>query len=234
MADIVVQPLKVSHRRMGRVRALLLCFTLAGPVAGVWAQPQGPTIEAARVARERERIQAERDRLEALFAAEQARCSERFAVTACVDDVRQRRRAALAAPTAQALALDDAERRERAAARRQAVQDKQRRAAETPAPTLPLAATGVSAAAPAVPPVTASSAAAQAVAAPRAPDAAASAAARQRAAASRQRQQDIKAGQARIEAREAARKQGGKAAAPLSVPAPARAASALKPGLASK
>ena len=194
--------------------SLGLALTALPWSGATWAQAPGVT-EPARVARERERIQAERERLEAQFAAEQARCSERFAVTACVDDVRQRRRAALAVPKAQALALDDAERRERAAARRQAVLDKQRRAAEMPAPASTVAAPASGAdglRSTPVPQATGASA-------PRSQAAGASAAAAQRAAIGRQRQLDIKAGQARIQAREAARARGGKAAAPLDGPA---------------
>lgn len=83
-------------------------------------------------ASDRGAISAERKRLEAAFAAEEAQCRERFAVTACVDDVRQRRRAALASPRAQELALDDADRLQRAQVRREAVARKQKEAAERP------------------------------------------------------------------------------------------------------
>ena len=83
-------------------------------------------------AADRGAITAERQRLEATFAAEEAQCRERFAVTACVDDVRQRRRAALARPRAQELALDDVERQQKALARREAVARKQKEAAERP------------------------------------------------------------------------------------------------------
>ena len=44
---------------------------------------------------ERERLAAERQVLTERYAAEERECSERFVVTACVDDVRLRRRAAL-------------------------------------------------------------------------------------------------------------------------------------------
>lgn len=83
-------------------------------------------------AADRGEIVAERKRLEAAFAAEEAGCRARFTVTACVDDVRQRRRAALAGPRAQELALDDAERIQKAQSRREAVARKQKEAAERP------------------------------------------------------------------------------------------------------
>jgi len=87
---------------------------------------------SACAAAERGDFTAERKRLQAAFAAEERQCHQRFAVTACVDDVRQRRRAALAAPRAQELAADDAERLQRAQARREAVARKQKEAAERP------------------------------------------------------------------------------------------------------
>ncbi len=107
-------------------RACILA-TIALWVGSTWGQP--PAEHSPDAAAQRQGIEAERKRIESTYAVELARCNERFAVTACVDDVRQRRRAALAAPRARELALDDAERRSRAAARRQAVKEKQSRAA---------------------------------------------------------------------------------------------------------
>ena len=90
------------------------------------------TAAPAQAATDRGTIAAERQRLQAAFAAEEAACRQRFAVTACVDDVRKRRRAALAGPRAQELALDDAERLQKARSRREAVARKQKQAAERP------------------------------------------------------------------------------------------------------
>ncbi len=192
------------------VRATLAAFALLA-CGGVHAVEDSAAAERAS-------IRAERQRLEASFAAEEARCHERFAVTGCVDDVHRRRRAALAAPRSRELALIDAERNARAQARREAVARKQREAAERPigvaeplrAPHLP------SPARPAAP------------AATRAPHdpAAASAEAAQRAQAGRERQEKLDATRQRIAAREAERLRR-KPAAPLPVP-PAAASAARR------
>ena len=70
---------------------------------------------------ERSRITAERKAMAAQFAAEEKACAERFAVTACVDDVRVRRREALAPLRERELKLDEADRQQRAQERRSAV-----------------------------------------------------------------------------------------------------------------
>jgi len=158
-------------------------------------------------------ITAERQRLQAAFAAEEAQCRQRFAVTACMDDVRKRRRAALAGPRAQELGLDDAERLQRARARREAVARKQKEAAERPvvAPEpqrevrLP------------PPPV--------AVTEPRVHESPASEDAARRAAASLERREKIAASQDRIATRQIEHvSRNKKQSAPLPVPAAASAA----------
>lgn len=73
---------------------------------------------------ERERIARERAAVEALFTARQAACQSRFAVTDCVNDAKTERRAALAPLRRQAIALDDAERKQRAARRLEDVRNK--------------------------------------------------------------------------------------------------------------
>jgi len=91
-----------------RHRWLLLAVLLTGPLL---AAP--PT--------ERERLAARIGAMEARFDAEEARCSDRFAVNACIDAVRQRRRAALAELRERELRLDDAERRARALQRQREI-----------------------------------------------------------------------------------------------------------------
>ena len=59
---------------------------------------------------ERASIAAERQLLVERYAREERECLQRFAVSACLDDVRSRRRAALAPLRARELQLDDAER----------------------------------------------------------------------------------------------------------------------------
>jgi hypothetical protein len=200
---------------MGRAARTVLGFWLAGAAALAAAQA-APDVAAAR-AQQRAQLLAERQRIEAEFQATVAACRQRFAVTACVDEARQRRRDALAVPRTQALVLDDLERRERAVARREAVQAKQRKAAERALPA--------SAAPAASRPARQGPAPAQA-AAPRSNPASAAeasaAAASRRAQAAQQRQAEIEATQARIRARQAERARQGKVAAPLPVPAASR------------
>lgn len=222
--------------------AMLLCL-----MAACWAQ--APAEARAGAAAERQRIEAERRDIEARYATELARCNERFVVTACADKARQRRRAALAVPRARELALDDAERRARAAARRQEVLDKQRHAASAgvaprfelaiaaaaaaasasaaeaaAAPALPASATEPALPASAAVDVAKSASAPASAGAGRHKSDAGAAAAERRAQAAAQRRQKILAEQARIAAREAERARAGKSAAPLPTPAASSAA----------
>jgi hypothetical protein len=93
---------------------------------------------AQAAAGERHRIEVERRQLEARFAADDAACRERFEVTRCVDEVKARRREALGGLRQQELLLADAERRQRAAARMQAIEAKRIDAeSRPPAPPQP-------------------------------------------------------------------------------------------------
>ncbi len=89
---------------------LALCATLAHA-----AQP------------ERERIAAERAAATARFAEQERACGEKFIVTSCVDAARKEQRMTLTRLHRAELVLDDAERRETSARRRQ---DLQQRATE--------------------------------------------------------------------------------------------------------
>lgn len=73
----------------------------------------------------RQRLLAERAALLLHFAAEERACVDRFAVTACIDEVRARQRAALEPLRAQELRIDEVERQRRAEERRAAVAQKQ-------------------------------------------------------------------------------------------------------------
>lgn len=77
-------------------------------------------------AQERPQVEDEIRRLEAAFAVDEARCRERFAVTGCIEDLRLKRRDALAPLRARLAALDDEERRRRAQTRQRAVEAKRR------------------------------------------------------------------------------------------------------------
>lgn len=172
------------------------------------AAPAGATDD------ERTRIAQQRRAVSASFDAQERACAKRFTVTVCIDEVRARRRAALAPLRERELQIDDAERQQRATERRAAVAARQRAAKQRQ----------LGAAVPQIrlrEPAQRASAAAPAVKAPRrdsSPDSrAAEAAAHVRA--SQQRQADIAAEQARVAGQLAERAATGKAAAALPVPA---------------
>lgn len=174
---------------------------------------------AAPAATERLRLAAERQAAESRYAAEEAGCQQRFIVTSCVDDVRLRRRVALAGLRQQEHALDDAERRARAAERQQAVERKSAEAASRPAASAPPPNLRLRAAASAASGASGASATVPSEPAGRkgpGPEAARDAA--RRASAAEQRRLIAEAGRARIAAREAERVARGKPAAPLPLP----------------
>lgn len=77
---------------------------------------------AEDAAAERKRIAAEREVVEQRFRAQQAECSQRFAVNACLESARQARREALTPLRQQELLLADADRRQRAAERARTIE----------------------------------------------------------------------------------------------------------------
>lgn len=100
--------------RLHRLVGLLLCgATLATPAR-------------AEEAAERERIA--RERSEARLRLEQAQrgCQQRFVVTACVDAARAEHRQTMMRLRREEAVLDEAQRRQRAAARLSAIEEKQR------------------------------------------------------------------------------------------------------------
>jgi len=78
---------------------------------------------AAHAGPERERIAAERNAATARFAEQERACSQRFVVTSCVDAARKEQRLTLDRLHRAELVLDESERREAAAKRRQALQE---------------------------------------------------------------------------------------------------------------
>ncbi len=160
--------------------------------------------------KERARIMAERKALAERYVAEEKACTNRFAVTACVDDVRARRREALAPLRERELQLDEAERRQRAQERRQAIAQREAEAASRPpAPPEPKARVRQ--------PQLAASAPARM---PKPPDdgSARTAAAARRAQDLVLRQNEAQDTQRRIEQRQAERQVLGKKSRPLPVP----------------
>lgn len=92
--------------------------------------------ESAEVAKQsdlRAQLLKEQGSLQGRFDEELAACRQRFAVTGCVEAVERQRRAALAPVRERLIQLDEAERLQRANARRQAVADKQLFRAQRPA-----------------------------------------------------------------------------------------------------
>jgi colicin import membrane protein len=83
-----------------------------------------PLAAACQQAAEREALRQERERITAQMAQEDAACQQRFAVTACVDDVKRRRRESLAPLRERELQWDDAERRARVSRREEALAGK--------------------------------------------------------------------------------------------------------------
>lgn len=116
-----------AMRRAGQ--AVVLLAVCGSAVTPAWAQ----TADLPR-----QRIDAARQMLAERYRREEADCLQRFAVTACVDDVRTRHREALAPLREQELQLDEADRQERAANRRAAIAIKQQAAALGPVPTVPV------------------------------------------------------------------------------------------------
>lgn len=176
----------------------------------------------AAQADDRARIATEKRAVEARHAEAQARCAERFAVNACLDDARAQRRQALAALRSQELALDEAERKRRAADRMQAIERKRAEAAALPASELGagpvLRAPRVAGPQP-VPP---------AASRPQALRAAEEAEAARRAAAAERVREDAARDRERIEQRQAERQQQGRTSQPLPVPPEAAASGARR------
>lgn len=170
-------------------------------------------------AEDKGQLLAERQALIERFANEERACSQRFAVTSCVDEVRSRRRAALAPLRERELRLEEAERNRRAAERRAAIAAKQGAAASRPAAS-PAPQVQVR---PPPPPMGAASP--PVARAPRAPgdEASRAAQAQQRAREMLRRQQEALDTQKRIQRRQAEREAAGHKPDPLPVPVPGAA-----------
>lgn len=111
----------MSAARAWRLAASLL-FAMAGTA---WSAE--PAAEAA----ERERLMAERRRIDAAHDARERECTERFAVTSCLEEDRHQRRDALATLNARLAELDDRQRARRAEARLRRIEAKVTRQAKT-------------------------------------------------------------------------------------------------------
>lgn len=90
---------------------LLLCLALTAACAHAQA-------EEASVAAERARLKQERERAEAEYQAQEKACYGKFAVNDCLATAKSRRREAVSDLRRQEVALNDAERKRKAAQRR--------------------------------------------------------------------------------------------------------------------
>lgn len=115
---------RILARRL--VAGLLFGFVVAAGHVADAAEVQGVALESAQ----RQRLAAQRDRIEAQHNARELECAERFTVTACLDESRRERRGALADVKAQLAVIDGAQRARRAAARQRRIDAKVARRAQ--------------------------------------------------------------------------------------------------------
>ena len=97
-----------------------IVLTLLMSCIGVQAQTSNNSSDDA----ERLRISADRSKLEATFALEDTTCYKRFLVNKCLDEVKLRRREALADLRRQEVVLNDEVRKAKAAEQLQKIEDK--------------------------------------------------------------------------------------------------------------
>ncbi len=97
---------------------LCCCLSLGAAIA------QSPAQEKAANALERSKVAAERARLEAGFQAEEAACKSRFAVNACLQEIRTRRSEAMADLRRQDILINEADRKARSADQIKKTEDK--------------------------------------------------------------------------------------------------------------
>lgn len=192
------------------------------PTAVAWALALlGSAVAAApdADAAERARIAAERQAVEARYDAARRDCETRFVVNPCLDQARQDRRAALEPLQRQIHLLDDARRRARAVERLRSIQARESQAAAMPALSPAAPASTASAAPLSTPALSPPPPVSRAVRPPPSASAAAQAA-RQRQAQQQQRLKDAEAHQQAVQARNARRDAQRPPAAGLPVPVP--------------
>lgn len=100
------------------MKRLLPCLLLFGAAAG-HAQDEDP-----KVAAERARLAAARSHVESTFNAEEKACYSKFAVNDCLTAAKVRRRQALEDVRRQEIAINDAERKRKAAEKRRSHEDR--------------------------------------------------------------------------------------------------------------
>ena len=129
IGDVDMVVAQESAAELARVHRpeFTLRFTGIGPLGTRKHHSVVATIEESRplmeLQAEHERIQRERYAVQAQRQTEEAACYRRFTVEDCLRGVRARSRDALARLRTQEIELNDAERREKAAARRQSIEE---------------------------------------------------------------------------------------------------------------
>jgi colicin import membrane protein len=188
---------------------LLVCLAMAGALAAV-----PPDAERARIADERRAVLA-------TFESQELACQARFAVTACLDELRARRRQALAPLRERELQIDAIERKQRGLERQAAVAAKQRAVVAR----LQAAEAAPAASGPAREPPAAGMAGSTPSVGHRGEGAEARATkAAVNVQSARKRQAEVQAGQARVARRQAERNARGKDDAHLALPGPSASA----------
>lgn len=189
--------------KLPATRALALAVMSLAPLA------PAQTDEAA----ERARISRERAEAQARFEQRQRECAQRFAVTPCVEEARAEHRQALLQLRRQEGVLDEAQRKQRAAARLAAIEEKRRTEQERAVPPRAERQPAPLQLKPPRPPAAARPASA--------PASEAGAAAREQRSRARfeARQRDAQAHREEAVQRRAQRESKGKAASPLPDPA---------------
>lgn len=186
-----------------------------GWLVGVAAALLLPAVPAqADEASERARIGRERAEAQARFEQRQRECAQRFAITPCVEEARAEHRQTMIQLRRQEGVLDEAQRKQRAAARLAAIEEKQRAEAQrspVPRASQPVAPMQVR-------PPRAPASAPRAAAAPASAADAAQKEQRKRAQFEA-RQREAKAHREESQRRRAERAAAGKASAPLPDPA---------------
>ncbi len=111
-----------------RITALAFAAVLALPLAAQTLPAQQPASAPAQVesnfATEKARIARERNAAEALYKVEEKACYQKFAVNDCVKDARDKRRAVMTELHRQEVAVNDVERKRKAAERLQSIAEK--------------------------------------------------------------------------------------------------------------
>jgi hypothetical protein len=125
MRSLVVSLFPRAGRETLRVGVLGLSVLLCVGWAQAQLTPSPAPYDAQHDARERARIEQERERVEAQYEQARADCYQRFWVNSCLTDARRARRVVIDRLRAEEIVLDDAKRLVEAQAQKQRVEARQ-------------------------------------------------------------------------------------------------------------